>query len=99
MRLRLFFDGRYPRYAFPVLAEYSRPNEHRLKAPATNLTQDIYVADGLKTGRIMAKDEDVCLHCGLCAERCPTGAWDMKKYLIEMTHAGMTCQHEAQSAA
>jgi formate dehydrogenase (NADP+) beta subunit len=72
---------------------------HRLKAPASNLTQDIYVADGLKTGRIMAKDEDVCLHCGLCAERCPTGAWDMKKYLIEMTYAGTTCQHEAQSAA
>ena len=36
----------------------------------------------------MVKDEDVCLHCGLCAERCPTGAWDMQKYLIEMTHAG-----------
>jgi formate dehydrogenase (NADP+) beta subunit len=72
---------------------------HRLKAPASNLTQDIYVADGLKTGRIMAKDEDVCLHCGLCAERCPTGAWDMKKYLIEMTYAGTICQHEAQSAA
>ncbi len=72
---------------------------HRLKAPAKNLTQDIYVADGLKTGRIMAKDEDVCLHCGLCAERCPTGAWDMKKYLVEMIHAGPTCQHEAQSAA
>jgi formate dehydrogenase (NADP+) beta subunit len=68
---------------------------HRLKAPAANLTQDIYVADGLKTGRIMAKDEDVCLHCGLCAERCPTGAWDMKKYLIEMTYAGTICQHEA----
>ena len=61
---------------------------HHLKAPANNLNQDIYVADGLKTGRIMAKDEDVCLHCGLCAERCPTGAWDMKKYLIDMTHAG-----------
>jgi len=72
---------------------------HRLKAPAANLTQDIYVADGLKTGRIMAKDEDVCLHCGLCAERCPTGAWDMKKYLIEMTYAGATCQHEAQSVS
>jgi NADPH-dependent glutamate synthase beta subunit-like oxidoreductase len=70
-----------------------------LKAPARNLTQDIYVADGLKTGRIMAKDEDVCLHCGLCAERCPTGAWDMKKYLIDMTHAGSKCQHEARSAA
>jgi formate dehydrogenase beta subunit len=71
----------------------------RLQAPAANLTQDIYVADGLKTGRIMAKDEDVCLHCGLCAERCPTGAWDMKKYLIDMTLAGNTCQHEARSAA
>jgi NADPH-dependent glutamate synthase beta subunit-like oxidoreductase len=71
----------------------------RLKAPSRNLAQDIYVADGLKTGRIMAKDEDVCLHCGLCAERCPTGAWDMKKYLIEMTQAGSKCQHEARSAA
>src|SRR5215472_2163581 len=70
-----------------------------LKAPARNLSQDIYVADGLKTGRIMVKDEDVCLHCGLCAERCPTGAWDMKKYLIEMTHAGSKCQNEARSAA
>src|ERR1035437_2054692 len=49
----------------------------RLSAPADNLTQDIYVSGELKTGRIMAKDEDVCLHCGLCAERCPTGAWDM----------------------
>jgi NADPH-dependent glutamate synthase beta subunit-like oxidoreductase len=71
----------------------------RLKAPAANLAQDIYVADGLKTGRVMAKDEDVCLHCGLCAERCPTGAWDMRKYLVEMTHAGSKCHHEARSAA
>ena len=60
---------------------------HAPQAPATNLTQDLYVADSLKTGRVMVKDEDVCLHCGLCAERCPTGAWDMQKYLIEMTHA------------
>jgi len=60
----------------------------RLTAPALNLTQDLYISGGLKTGRIMAKDEDVCLHCGLCAERCPTGAWDMQKSLIEMTHAG-----------
>jgi formate dehydrogenase beta subunit len=59
----------------------------RLQAPAPNRTQDIYVADGLKTGRIMAKDEDVCLHCGLCAERCPTGAWDMQRFLLNMTHA------------
>lgn len=71
----------------------------RLKAPAANLIQDLYVSDYLKTGRIMAKDEDVCLHCGLCAERCPTGAWDMRKYLIEMTHAGRPCPQPAQSAA
>jgi len=64
---------------------------NRLSAPAINLAQDLYVGDGLKTGRIMAKDEDVCLHCGLCAERCPTGAWDMRKYLIEMTHAEHAC--------
>ena len=63
----------------------------RLKAPARNLTQDLYVQDGLKTGRAMVKDEDVCLHCGLCAERCPTGAWDMQKFLLEMSHAGHAC--------
>jgi ferredoxin len=56
----------------------------RLTATAHNLSQDLYVADGLKTGRIMAKDEDVCLHCGLCAERCPTGAWDMQLFLLDM---------------
>jgi NAD-dependent dihydropyrimidine dehydrogenase PreA subunit len=71
----------------------------RLQAPAANLTQDLYVADGLKTGRVMVKDEDVCLHCGLCAERCPTGAWDMQKYLIDMTLAGTPCQSPARSAA
>ena len=64
----------------------------RLNAPAANTTQDIYVAGGLPTGRIMAKDEDVCLHCGLCAERCPTGAWDMQKYLIDLTQAGPACR-------
>jgi NADPH-dependent glutamate synthase beta subunit-like oxidoreductase len=64
----------------------------RLTAPARNLTQDLYVGSGLKTGRIMVKDEDVCLHCGLCAERCPTGAWDMQKFLLEMTHAGAGCR-------
>ncbi len=67
----------------------------RLKAPATNLDQDLYVADGLKTGRVMVKDEDVCLHCGLCAERCPTGAWDMQKFLLDMTHAGGGGCHKA----
>jgi NAD-dependent dihydropyrimidine dehydrogenase PreA subunit len=60
----------------------------RLSAPALNPEQDLYVSPFLKTGRIMVKDEDVCLHCGLCAERCPTGAWDMQKYLFEMSHAG-----------
>jgi formate dehydrogenase beta subunit len=60
----------------------------RLKAPALNLAQDLYVSGGLKTGRIMVKDEDVCLHCGLCAERCPTGAWDMQKFLLNTTQAG-----------
>lgn len=60
----------------------------RLKAPALNLAQDLYVSGGLKTGRVMVKDEDVCLHCGLCAERCPTGAWDMQKFLLMMTPAG-----------
>lgn len=64
----------------------------RLRAPAVNLAQDLYVSDRLKTGVIMVKDEDVCLHCGLCAERCPTGAWDMRKTLIEMSHAGETRQ-------
>jgi len=63
----------------------------RLNQPARNLSQAIYVSDTLKTGRIMAKDEDVCLHCGLCAERCPTGAWDMQKFLLDMTHAGPAC--------
>ena len=60
----------------------------RLSAPAHNLTQDIYVSLPLKTGRIMAKDEDVCLHCGLCAERCPTGAWDMQQFMYDLTQAG-----------
>ncbi len=64
----------------------------RLSAPAFNPTQDLYIGDSLKTGRIMVKDEDVCLHCGLCAERCPTGAWDMRKSLIDMTRAGPQCR-------
>ncbi|MFZ2739726.1 MAG: FAD-dependent oxidoreductase [Burkholderiaceae bacterium] len=60
----------------------------RLKAPTLHLDQDLYVSGQLKTGRVMVKDEDVCLHCGLCAERCPTGAWDMQKFLLETTQAG-----------
>jgi NADPH-dependent glutamate synthase beta subunit-like oxidoreductase len=61
-----------------------------LKAPATNLEQELYVSSGLKSGRVMVKDEDVCLHCGLCAERCPTGAWDMQKFLLNTAKAGAT---------
>lgn len=57
----------------------------RLNAPALNLSQDLLVSDALPTTRVMIKDEDVCLHCGLCAERCPTAAWDMKKYMYNVT--------------
>jgi len=56
----------------------------RLSAPSTNLDQALYVSADLRTGRVMVKDEDVCLHCGLCAERCPTGAWDMQRFLLDM---------------
>src|SRR5213595_706361 len=63
----------------------------RLEAPSLNPTQDLYVADNLKTGRVMVKDEDVCLHCGLCAERCPTGAWDMQKFMYVEAQASQAC--------
>ena len=59
-----------------------------LSAPAQNMTQDLYVSDGLpQTKRVMVKDEDICLHCGLCAERCPTAAWDMKKFELVIPYA------------
>jgi formate dehydrogenase beta subunit len=64
----------------------------RLTVPALNLAQDIYVSAPLRTGRVMVKDEDLCLHCGLCAERCPTGAWDMQKFLLDITQAGPACR-------
>jgi ferredoxin len=55
-----------------------------LKAPAKNLTQALYVSRPLEqTGRVMVKDEDLCVHCGLCAERCPTAAWDMQKSYVK----------------
>jgi len=63
----------------------------KLRVPARNKTQDLYVSNPLKTGRIMAKDEDVCLHCGLCAERCPTGAWDMQKFMYVEAQAAPAC--------
>ena len=59
-----------------------------LKAPSTNLAQDLYVSRDLPTARVLVKDENVCLHCGLCAERCPTGAWDMQKFLYQVSKAG-----------
>lgn len=65
----------------------------RLKIPANNLTQDLYVSDILPTARIMVKDENVCLHCGLCAERCPTSAWDMQKFFYQVTKADHACSH------
>jgi len=60
----------------------------KLNAPSLDLSQDLYVSEDLPTGRVMVKDEDVCLHCGLCAERCPTSAWDMKQFMYTITKAG-----------
>ncbi|MDQ6679848.1 MAG: FAD-dependent oxidoreductase [Pseudomonadota bacterium] len=75
----------------------------RLHAPTRHAEQALYVSGDLKTGRVMVKDEDVCLHCGLCAERCPTGAWDMQKFMITQTRAGRGCRssatHSSQKAA
>jgi ferredoxin len=63
--------------------------KNRLSAPVTNPTQALYTSDALpQTKRIMVKDEDVCLHCGLCAERCPTAAWDMREFDLLVTYAG-----------
>ena len=61
----------------------------RLNAPADETDQSLFVSSSLKqTGRVMVKDENVCLHCGLCAERCPTYAWDMRKFVAQIPHAG-----------
>jgi len=70
----------------------------RLHAPARHANQALYVSSDLKTGRVMVKDEDVCLHCGLCAERCPTGAWDMQKFMITQTRAGHGCRSKGTGA-
>src|SRR5207237_3161258 len=59
----------------------------RLKAPSLHPQEPLYVSATLKTGRVMVKDEDLCLHCSLCAERCPTGAWDMQKFFLEPAQA------------
>jgi NADPH-dependent glutamate synthase beta subunit-like oxidoreductase/ferredoxin len=71
----------------------------RLTAPARNLSQSLYVSPPVHTGRVMVKDEDVCLHCGLCAERCPTGAWDMQKFLLDMAHASDRAQMRRRERA
>jgi NAD-dependent dihydropyrimidine dehydrogenase PreA subunit len=69
----------------------------KLSAPAMNLTQDIYTSNPLpQTKRLMVKDEDICLHCGLCAERCPTAAWDMRKFELVVPYA---FAHSAQATA
>lgn len=72
----------------------------RLSAPALNLEQEIFASDALpQTNRIMVKDEDLCVHCGLCAERCPTAAWDMQKFELLYPLAGqLSCRHSAISA-
>ncbi len=72
-------------FTAPVEEEMLRT---RLSAPAGNLAQDLYVSDVLPTTRVLVKDENVCLHCGLCAERCPTTAWDMQKFLYNVSLAG-----------
>jgi ferredoxin len=61
----------------------------RTLVPALNTAQPLYVSDALpQTARVMVKDEDICLHCGLCAERCPTAAWDMRRFELNLRYAG-----------
>ena len=63
----------------------------RFAAPASNVEQPLFVSGPLKqTRRVMIKDENICLHCGLCAERCPTYAWDMRKFTLHVPYAGAT---------
>ncbi len=72
----------------------------RLSAPAANLEQALYISDGLpQTSRVMVKDEDLCVHCGLCAERCPTGAWDMQKSTVLIPYASDEAADDRQDAA
>ena len=63
----------------------------KLRVPATNKDQDLLVSEQLATKRVMVKDEDMCVHCGLCAERCPTAAWDMQTFLYEESRTYSNC--------
>ena len=63
----------------------------KLRVPATNKNQDLLVSEELPTKRVMVKDEDLCVHCGLCAERCPTAAWDMQTFLYEEARTYSNC--------
>jgi formate dehydrogenase beta subunit len=70
----------------------------RLTAPATEPTQALFASGPLRqTGRVMVKDENVCLHCGLCAERCPTYAWDMRKFVVQIPHASPLLQIQVRA--
>jgi len=77
---------------FTENAEDENVLRNKLKMPAANKTQDLYVSNVLPTKRVMIKDENVCLHCGLCAERCPTAAWDMQKFFYNVTKTHTGCQ-------
>ncbi len=73
----------------------------RLTAPTLNLQQPLYISDTLEqTGRVMVKDEDLCIHCGLCAERCPTAAWDMRQFALKIPYAGLEAgeRHPSRTA-
>jgi len=74
---------------FVDVADDSDQVVQQFRVKDINPDQKLLVSDTLKTGQIMIKDEDVCLHCGLCAERCPTGAWDMKKFILNNTAASI----------
>ena len=77
----------------PQMSEASEAQlREQLKVPAHQLDQPLYLSTALNTGQVMIKDENVCLHCGLCAERCPTAAWDMQKFVIDLPKAGASCR-------
>lgn len=61
---------------------------NNIQIPADNKEQSLYVSPPVATGRVMVKDENVCLHCGLCAERCPTSSWEMMKFTFNSPKAG-----------